>query len=70
MTTSVPAGSPRMGWRQRWAWLPSGLSCDPALSARLGLETEPAAHAWVTWEGRPVIGGGLPTGQAEIARFR
>lgn len=47
-----------------------GYGASLHLSARLGGDTEPAAHAWLIWEGRPVIGGGMPAGQAEIARFR
>jgi hypothetical protein len=30
---------------------------------------EPGAHAWLTWHDVPVIGGGPPTRQVEIARF-
>lgn len=40
------------------------------LSARLGTQSDSnAAHAWVTWQGRVVIGAGKPAEQVEIACF-
>lgn len=39
------------------------------LSVQMGKETGIAAHAWLTSENVCVIGGGVPAGQTEIARF-
>lgn len=39
------------------------------LSLQMGTPAGPAAHAWLTLAGVPVIGIGAPRGQVEIARF-
>lgn len=40
------------------------------LSARFGAGADSAdAHAWLTWHGRVVIGGGKPADQVELACF-